>query len=278
MSRKKRVLQALGLEDEFDALFEVKPKGRAPGTLPSENPLAVQLQKAARKAAQAATSKAAGAPKPKPTPKAALLDPEVPRETKGGTTAQPLDMAHEARMARAREMGFDVENPLYVSMLNDVTAFDPHGRFRGHKGISGISLTDNPELASRYLDRYGDFDYKNEPFSKQMMRVFIRPGAVESFDRPIPSQYTLGAPLPENYEWPPALDDVDTAIFPDAVSRKGRVRHLDPGTKNAIQGLEYILRDPTRVRSFTAAFDPQYFDSPDLMKARGGLAVKRKKR
>jgi len=48
VSRKKRVLQALGLEDEFDALFEVKPKVRAPSTLPSENPLAVAVESAAR--------------------------------------------------------------------------------------------------------------------------------------------------------------------------------------------------------------------------------------
>lgn len=48
MSRKKRVLQALGLEDEFDVLFEVKPKVRAPSTLPSENPLAVAVESAAR--------------------------------------------------------------------------------------------------------------------------------------------------------------------------------------------------------------------------------------
>lgn len=51
MSRKKRVLQALGLEDEFNELFGVKPKGRAPrapSELPSENPFAVALESAAR--------------------------------------------------------------------------------------------------------------------------------------------------------------------------------------------------------------------------------------
>ena len=193
------------------------------------------------------------------------------------TRASPLDMGTEARMARAREMGFDVDNPLYVSTLGDVAAFNPHGKSRGHKGISGISLTDNPELASRYLDRYGEIDYKGDPFSKQMMKVLIRPGEIEGFDAPIPSQYTLGAPLPEGYAWPSALENVDTAIFPDAVPRTGAIRHLEPGTQNAIEGLEYILRDPTRVRSFTAAFDPKYFGDPDLMKARGGLAVKPRK-
>lgn len=231
-----------------------------------------------------AAPKARVAAKPQPRPaaaktKSAPSNLKVPRKVKAEPAApQPLDMGHEARMARAREMGFDVENPLYVSTLGDVAAFDPYGRFRGHKGISGISLTDNPELASRYLDRYGAIDYKGEPFSKQMMKVLIRPGELEGFDSPIPSEYMLGAPLPENYAWPPALENVDTAVFPDAVPRKGSIRHLDPGTQGAIQGLEYILRDPTRVRSFTAAFDPQYSDSSDLMKARGGLAVKKRKK
>ena len=190
--------------------------------------------------------------------------------------ASKLDMSTEARMARARQMGFDVENPLYVSTLGDVPAFAPYGRFRGHKGISGTSLTDNPELASRYLDRYGEVNYKGEPFSKQMMKVFIRPGEIGDYDSPIQSEYTLGAPLPENYNWPQSLEGIDTAVFPDAVSRKGPVRHLAPGAKNAIQGLEYILRDPTRVRSFTAAFDPEHSGSADLMRARGGLAVKKR--
>ena len=229
-----------------------------------------------RKAFNMITPRMAVKPKAKPklavTPKAA-----PPRAIPKKVAAPSLDMGTEARMARAREMGFDVDNPLYVSTLRDVEAFDPHGRFRGHKGISGISLTDNPELASRYLERYGDIDYKQEPFSKQMMKVLIRPGEIEGFDNPIPSEYALGAPLPEGYAWPPALENVDTAVFPDAVPRKGGVQHVDPGTQGAIQGLEYILRDPTRVRSFTAAFDPEYFDSPDLMKARGGLAVKPRK-
>jgi len=215
--------------------------------------------------------------KPKAKPKSSLPKATPPKATPKKVAAPSLDMGTEARMARARDMGFDVDNPLYVSTLGDVAAFDPYGRFRGHKGISGISLTDNPELASRYLDRYGEIDYKGEPFSKQMMKVLIRPGEIEGFDNPIPSQYVLGAPLPEDYAWPPGLENVDTAVFPDAVPRKGAIRHLEPGAQNAIEGLEYILRDPTRVRSFTAAFDPEYFDSPDLMKARGGRVAKPRK-
>lgn len=56
MSRTKRVLKALGLDDEFDELFGVKPKGRAPRAqqrVPSQNPLAVQLNRAAEQSRRA---------------------------------------------------------------------------------------------------------------------------------------------------------------------------------------------------------------------------------
>jgi hypothetical protein len=188
-----------------------------------------------------------------------------------------LDMSFAARTERARAMGYDVDNPLYVSRLENADAFAPHGSFMGHKGVSGISLTDNPNMASRYLDRYGDFDYKGEPFTKNMMKVFIRPGEVRRFDAPMTSRYPTGAPLPADYAWPEDIRDADTLVFSDALSAKGAVRHVSPGAKRSIAGLEYILRDPSRVRSVAAAFDPEFLNDPNLMKKRGGLAVKRKK-
>lgn len=55
MSRKKRILQALGLEDEFNELFGVRPRARprAPRAVPSQNPLAVKLERAARQSQRA---------------------------------------------------------------------------------------------------------------------------------------------------------------------------------------------------------------------------------
>ena len=234
--------------------------------------LAVKAAREAEAAPLAARSARKAAPKvaPKVAPKAARLP------LKSAPTSDPstLDMSYAARMARAKQMGFDVDNPLHVSTLGDTPSFAEYGKFGGHKGISGISLTDNPLLASRYLDRYGDADYKNEPFSKQMMKVYIRPGNLQEYAEPISSSTRLGAPLPENYSWPASLQDIDTAVFSDAVSSRGGVKHVSPGTSRSVQGREFILRDPSRIRSFSAAFDPEHSESPDIMKARGGLAVK----
>lgn len=182
---------------------------------------------------------------------------------------EALAMDEASRMARAREMGFDTSRPLYVSSLEPIEEFKPHGRFGGHKGISGISLTDNPEMANRYLDRFGDFRYDGKPFKKHVMKVYIRPGEISEFSGPLRGGPQTGAPLPDNYKWPAALDGVDTAIFPDAVNKRGGVKHVEQGAKSSISGNEYILRDPSRVRLATAAFDPAKRGSSDLLAALG---------
>lgn len=185
----------------------------------------------------------------------------------------PLDMSQEARMQRAKEMGFDTENPLYVSATQPIDKFEPHGRFMGHKGISGISLSDNPEMASRYLDRFwSDMDWRGQEYRKNMMKVFIRPGETAEFDAPLRSSIPMGVPLPKNYKWPSALDNVDTAVFPDRITATGDdVQHLGKySRKPMLKGNEYILRDPSRIRSVNADFDPAKIDSSDLMAANPG--------
>lgn len=185
-----------------------------------------------------------------------------------------LDRSPEARLARARELGFDVDNPLYVSALQPMDEFMPHGKFMGHKGISGISLADSPELASRYLDRYGDFNYKGEPFNKNMMKVYARKGETREFSKPLYDGVPTGNPLPENYSWPRSLEGVDTAVFPDSITRRGDVAHYPPNQgRPVIEGKEYILRDPSRVRSVNAMFDPRRINSRNLMAGLAGAAV-----
>ena len=39
-----------------------------------------------------------------------------------------LDMSQKARMGRAREMGFDVDNPYYHGTSSDIKEFDPTKR------------------------------------------------------------------------------------------------------------------------------------------------------
>lgn len=185
--------------------------------------------------------------------------------------ARELDMSREARMERARQMGFDTENPRYVSALQPIDEFEKHGKFMGHQGVSGISVSDKPELASRYLDRYGETDYQGKPFNKNMMQVYIRPGESAEFDAPLRSSVPMGHPLPEGYEWPKSLDGLDSVTFPDRITKRGHVAHLPADTTRPfIEGRETILRDPSQIRSVNAAFDPEQAHSANLLAANPG--------
>lgn len=189
--------------------------------------------------------------------------------------AKGLDMSLEARMARAEAMGFDTSKKLYHSTLADTKEFAPFGKFMGFTGTSGISVTDSPEMASRYLDRYAEFGWvdgkPNQAFQKNVIPVFIKPGKVLERNEPFPMPpgMRLGAPLPPGYVPAHKQMGYDTLVRDDAISRKGPVKHSD--AKNAIRGKEYVLTDPSQLRSIFAAFDPDNAASGNLL-AQGGNA------
>ncbi len=185
--------------------------------------------------------------------------------------AKGLDMSLEARMERAAAMGFDTSRTLYHSTLDDTQAFAPFGKFMGYTGTSGISVTDSAEMASRYLDRFGTTRYDGKPFQKNVIPVFIKPGKIlERKDPfPIPPGMRLGAPIPAGYVPAHKKMGYDTLVRDDALSRKGPVKHSD--AKNAIRGKEYVLTDPSQVRSIFAAFDPDNAASSNLLAQDGNL-------
>lgn len=197
-----------------------------------------------------------------------------------------LDMSPEARKARAEEMGFDTSKVWYHSSLSPIEAFEPHGKFMGRWGVSGISLTNNPKMASRYLDRYGDVNYKGVPFQKNVMPLYVKRGLrIKEITTPIKQKLGLGFPLPEGYKWPKELDGYDGILVRDAINGQdvvegsdaallrdlelddfeGKVFHTDETDPGAIAGYELILRDPSNIRSVNAAFDPALYDSASLL-------------
>ena len=180
-----------------------------------------------------------------------------------------LDMSPSARKQRAEEIGFDTSKVWYVSSLHPIEAFEPHGKFMGRTGLAGISLTDNPAMANRYLERFGDIDYKHQPFQKNVMAVYVKKGAFVERDEPFKSPIGMGSPLPAGYKWPSSLDGVHGVIFNDALNSRGGVKHVDGNFRGAIKGKELVLRDPSMVRSVNAAFDPSQSDSPNLMYSMG---------
>lgn len=151
---------------------------------------------------------------------------------------------------------------VYHSSLKDMEAFNRTGKFMGHTGTSGISVTDNPEMASRYLERYADFGWvdgkPNQPFNKNVMALYVRAENPLVSDEPIKTNLPLGAPLPANYVSPVVQQGYDALIRNDAISKKGAVKHST--AKNAIKGREIVVFDPTQIKSAIGndgAFDPQ---------------------
>lgn len=146
---------------------------------------------------------------------------------------------------------------VYHSTLDDKVKFNKSGQFMGYTGVSGISVTDNPEMASRYLDRFGPFRYDGKSFEKNVMPLYVRAENPLERDEPFKTNLPLGAPLPEGYVSVVEKMGHDALIRNDAISRKGPVKHSD--AKNAIKGREIVVFNPTQIKSAignSGEFDP----------------------
>lgn len=166
--------------------------------------------------------------------------------------------ANNTPQMRAAAMGFDA--PAYHSSLEDIKRFNPTGRFAGNLGVSGVSVTDSAEMASRYLDRYANQGWvngvPNQPFDKNILPLMVNEGNVlESSVSPFKSPVRMGFPLPDGYVNPMVPRGIDTLKVPDSINRNGvTVKHSDG--KNAIRGIESVISNPDNIRSRFAAFDP----------------------
>jgi hypothetical protein len=155
----------------------------------------------------------------------------------------------EAAKKRAAELGYDTSKTWYHSSLEPLEKFKPTGEFMGRSGVSGIHLTDNPEMANRYLERYGEFNYKQEPFQKNVMPVYVKTQNVLERNEPFPTKLHLGSPLPADYKNPLPDMGYDALLRDEAINARGGVKHVDPSARGAITGKELILTDPSQVRS-----------------------------
>lgn len=79
--------------------------------------------------------------------------PFVPSAAGIRTAEGALDMSQAARMQRAREQGFDVDNILYHGTDQEFDQFNVEGK--GKTAGSGAFFTDDPKLAETYLSLRG---------------------------------------------------------------------------------------------------------------------------
>lgn len=136
-------------------------------------------------------------------------------------------MTTEARMARAKEMGFDTSNVYYHGTGYDIKSFRGNLRDTGELG-GGTYLTENPKSASGYAE-----DGKNPNIIPVYIRVKKILDVTNKEDMPSTKQM-----IKQGY---------------DAVVDRSLGRH------------QISVFNPKNIRSVNAAFDPDYADSPLLL-------------
>lgn len=156
----------------------------------------------------------------------------------GAVASDALDMSHEARMARAMEMGFDTDNVLYHGTPSPT--FDEFSPSANGKIGPGVYLSTDSKLANKWA---GD---------GAVMPVYAR-GKIGTMDDHEPfSDAARGASSVS--EWKRQSNDA----MRDAGYTGYRVQD------------EVVLFDPKNIRSVNAAFDPSKSDSANLLAANPG--------
>lgn len=173
------------------------------------------------------------------------------------TADNALDMSHEARMARAKEIGFDTDNILYHGTAANFDEFklDLGGATSGSRaGSLGVSSSRSPEIANEFAERASLGTMENSSVLPLLHRSSKR------------GRLTLDG-SEKNLEVAATLADSWDAGF-DSVLLKN---YSTPSGKN---GDVVVVKDPSQLRSVNAAFDPSKSDSANLLaadQARGSL-------
>ena len=188
--------------------------------------------------------------------------------TKGALTAVNgiLDMAHDARMARAKEMGFDTEKTWYHGTRRDFDGFQS-GSAQG--AGEGVYLTDNPAAASEYAAGPGgqvipvytrntnpsDFGYPGDEAIKRTATWNNHPEVIRARQAGLEDEIDLD---------PYDLWTEDENLANEAVRAGGHDSILSP-LQSGDDGMELVVFDPSQIRSVNAAFDPAKKDSSNLL-------------
>jgi len=180
-----------------------------------------------------------------------------------------LDMSQEARMARAREMGFDTDTVWYHVTDSDFDAFDnaylgrnTHGNASSDAAAETANLghwfTSEPEAVARMAGMDGT--------GGRTIPVYVRGGLYDELEsgEPISLDYVMNV-----------LDrrlDKNGEGAADRWKRSLRKRgyHGISLDDTEFGGRSAVVFDPSDIRSVSAAFDPAKRNSSNLLAANRG--------
>jgi len=180
-----------------------------------------------------------------------------------------LDMSTEARMERAKEMGFDTDTTLYHGGAKGITEFDPRkiGSNWG-KDKEGFFFSYEPRDLG-----YGASNYAYPEAGGQVYPVYLRnpkPYTLEQYAAD--SKQSMESLFDYGVEGMPAgrvFDDNRNDIIRRALEGGYTgidFKQIDPAD-GYVDGIVAIF-DPKNIRSVNAAFDPSQTQSPNLMASR----------
>jgi len=166
---------------------------------------------------------------------------------RAGRAARNLPMDEASRIARARELGFDVDNPMYHGTAADIGKFE-----RSSWGATGpgVYLTNSPEEAAMYARRAVS---PRDLTGPNVMPVFVR------------RQNVLSGRVVEGAD-PQTISETARRQGYNAISQT--VRNPASGVQDKVEYLNVL--NPKDIRSVYARFDPARRRSSDLL---AGLAL-----
>ena len=165
----------------------------------------------------------------------------------------PSWMDQGARMQRAQDLGYDIDNPIYHSTNSSFDSFEiPEDRFL--KYGKGVYATPSPNYSDRYIRQNRDLEsaYKE---GANVMPMYARGKIGTEQDWEAARQEMLAEGVnPEGYN--PMQEEI-----------KRRLQEKGFDGLNMF-GNEIIIYDPKNLRSINAEFDPTKADSADLLSSK----------
>jgi hypothetical protein len=231
--------------------------------------------------------KGGGRASPSPVPSTGLgtvsSAPRRPEQSGfGGGRKLPMDEA--SRMSRAREMGFDVDTPLYHGTNKNIEEFavgaNRDGASGSREGPLGVWLTNSPDTASSFADWAG-----RGQGGENVMPVFARlknPLVVDSyaavkdvidkytkFERP---GYEIGGRqirmVGDKPDYAAARKAMEAEGYDGIIIRNTMTDSVDGNPIDQV-----LVFDPANIRGKFAKFDPSESSSSKLLAGTGANAT-----
>ena len=187
-----------------------------------------------------------------------------------------LPMDEASRLARAREMGFDVNKPMYHGTYEDFDEFRPSSD--GMLG-PGVYLTSAPEEASQYAQMIAN--PLSNRFVSEHKRGSLAPNVVPVFTR-IEKPFDLPSMSYED-EYLPAMLRNAGINLPSSATKADAVKELLDRGYDAVRVRDIYdgmfefptsnvnVLNPNQIRSQFARFDPTQRESANLLAGLAGL-------